>query len=146
MNPFVTAGTGFLLAVLWMDLMFDVQVLRAAGAVPAQTLASISAYYARVTTAARPMNRLIALVMLATIAAAIAEVAGDGSAAAWASLALLAAAIALAGARTVPAAVRLGEGRDEPGRQSELARAILREHIFCACSLSAVMVLQLVFA
>jgi hypothetical protein len=26
-TPFVTAGAGFLLAVLWFDLMFDVQVL-----------------------------------------------------------------------------------------------------------------------
>ena len=27
MTPFVTAGAGFLLAVLWFDLMFDVQAL-----------------------------------------------------------------------------------------------------------------------
>ena len=27
MNAFVAAGAGFLLAVLWFDLMFDVQVL-----------------------------------------------------------------------------------------------------------------------
>ena len=27
-SAFVTAGAGFLLAVLWFDLMFDVQVLR----------------------------------------------------------------------------------------------------------------------
>ena len=28
MTPFITAGAGFLLAVLWFDLMHDVQVLR----------------------------------------------------------------------------------------------------------------------
>ena len=31
MQPFVVAGAGFLLAVLWFDLMFDVQVLRHRG-------------------------------------------------------------------------------------------------------------------
>ena len=129
MNAFVAAGAGFLLAVLWMDLMFDVQVLGAGGVIPVETLASISAYYTRVTTAARPMNRLIALVMLATLAAAILEVVREGTAASWASLALLAAAIGLAGIRTVPAAVRLGARSDESERQGELARGILREHM-----------------
>jgi hypothetical protein len=57
----VAAGAGFLLAVLWFDLMFDVQVLGQGGPVLAEErLSSIAAYYARVTTAARPMNRLIA--------------------------------------------------------------------------------------
>ena len=28
MTAYVTAGAGFLLAVLWFDLMFDVQALR----------------------------------------------------------------------------------------------------------------------
>jgi hypothetical protein len=26
-TPFITAGSGFLLAVLWFDLMFDVQLI-----------------------------------------------------------------------------------------------------------------------
>ena len=48
------AGCGFLLAVLWFDLMFDVQALRAPeGELPERSLASIAGYYARVTTAAR---------------------------------------------------------------------------------------------
>ena len=75
MIAFVTAGGGFLLAVLWFDLMFDVQVLgHREDELPESSLSSIAAYYARVTTAARPMNRLIATVMLATIAAVVAEI------------------------------------------------------------------------
>ena len=31
MTAFVTGGAGFLLAVLWFDLMFDVQVIRHRG-------------------------------------------------------------------------------------------------------------------
>ena len=61
MSAFITAGAGFLLAVLWFDLMFDVQVRGSRGTVPEDALASIAAYYARVTTAARAMSRLIDL-------------------------------------------------------------------------------------
>jgi hypothetical protein len=148
-SAFVTAGAGFLLAVLWFDLMFDVQVL--AGhqrELPEQTLASIASYYRRVTTAARPMNRLIALVMLATIAAIIVEIAAGHQArgVVWASLALAIAPIALAGAHTVPSAVRLGTRQDSIERQSALARSILREHLFCALAIAALLVAQLAFA
>src|SRR5215467_12755528 len=105
MSEFVTAGAGFLLAVLWFDLMFDVQARRPrSGPLNEAALASIAGYYARVTTRARPMNRLVAGVMLATLAAIVVEIAtGDVSAwVAWASLVLAAGAIALAGAHTVP--------------------------------------------
>jgi hypothetical protein len=147
MSAFVTAGAGFLLAVLWFDLMFDVQVLgQDARELPEARLSSIAAYYARVTTAARPMNRLIAAVMLATLAAIVVELAAGGgvpSAAAWVSLALAAAPIGLVAARTVPAAVRLGTRADAPERQSALARAIFREHVFCLASIATLIALQL---
>lgn len=149
MSAFVTAGAGFLLAVLWFDLMFDVQVPAHRGReLPEQTLASIAGYYARVTTAARPMNRLIALVMLATLAAIVVEIVnGDGRPwVPWASLALAAAPIALAGAHTVPSAVRLGGRRDPLAEQSALARSIWREHVLCAVAIAGVLVVQLGFA
>src|SRR5262249_35867352 len=68
MAPLIlTACGGFLLAVLWMDLLFDTQVLRQrSGDLPEDVLASIAAYYRRVTTTSRPMGRLVALVMLTT--------------------------------------------------------------------------------
>ena len=69
MSAFVSAGAGFLLAVLWFDLMFDVQVLgHGPHALPERVLASIAAYYGRVTTAARPMNRLVAAHRIAQVA------------------------------------------------------------------------------
>jgi hypothetical protein len=72
MAAFVRAGAGFLLAVLWFDLMFDVQVLRPRrGDLPEPVLASIADYYRRVTTEARPMNRLVAATMLATLVALV---------------------------------------------------------------------------
>ena len=79
MTAFVAAGLGFLLAVLWFDLMYDVQAMRhrSDADLPEPVLASISGYYGRVTTGARPMNRLIARVMVATIAALVVQLAGD---------------------------------------------------------------------
>lgn len=147
MNAFVTAGAGFLLSVLWFDLMFDVQARRSPdGALVSESaLASIAAYYARVTTAARPMNRLIATVMLATLVAiAIEIVRGDGLGwMPWASLALAASGIGLAGTRTVPAAVRLGTRRDDTATQSALARRILADHLFCLAAISCLIGVQL---
>lgn len=146
MTAFATAGAGFLLAVLWFDLMFDVQARgHRDRELPEPALASIAAYYARVTTAARPMNRLIATVMLATIAAVVVEIVQRGvpRAVAWASLALALAPIALVAVRTVPSAVRLGARADTPARQTALARSILREHLLCLGSIATLIALQL---
>jgi hypothetical protein len=148
-SAFVTAGAGFLLAVLWFDLMFDVQVLgHRERELPEQVLGAISAYYRRVTTAARPMNRLIATVMLATLAAIAVQIA-SGEERTWVALLSLALAlppIVLAGARIVPRAVRLGARVDPAELQSVLARSIFREHVLCASSIAALLTVQLAFA
>ena len=148
MSSFAAAGAGFLLAVLWLDLMFDVQVLgHREPELPEEVLVSIAAYYRRVTTAAHPMNRLVVATMLGTLAAIIIELtSGDQPAwLGWASLALAAGPILVAGSRTVPAAVRLGTRADPPARQSALARSILREHLLCIGGIAALLVLQLGF-
>jgi hypothetical protein len=146
-NAFVAAGAGFLLAVLWFDLMFDVQA-RADAEVPEAALASIAAYYARVTTAARPMNRLVATAMLATLAAVVVQIAkGDDAAwVGWTSLVLVVVAVGIAASHTVPAAVRLGTRRDALDVQRRLARSILRDHLACLTAIALVLVLQLGFA
>src|SRR3954451_11836545 len=63
--PVMTACSGFLLAVLWMDVMFDVQVLphRHEPELPEATIESVAGYYHRVTTTSRPMSHLVAGVM-----------------------------------------------------------------------------------
>ena len=60
------ACAGFLIAVLWMDLIFDTQVLRhrREEELPESVVDSISAYYHRATTTSRPMSLLIAIVMV----------------------------------------------------------------------------------
>ncbi|MGI8796638.1 MAG: hypothetical protein ACR2IR_08710 [Acidimicrobiia bacterium] len=148
MTAFVTAGAGFLLAVLWFDLMFDVQVLRyRQGDLPEEVLASIAAYYRRVTTAARPMNRLISTVMLGTIISAVIQLVRDESPewVAWTSLALVGAAVGLAAVHTFRAAVRLGRRADPIEAQSALARSILRDHLFCLAAIVSLLTIQLGF-
>ncbi len=147
----VLAACGsFLVAVLWMDLMFDVQVLRhrERGELPEEVLASIAAYYRRVTTAAQPMGRAITAVMGVLLVTLVAELAlASGSRAlALASLPLAAAPIGLAGARVVPNAVRLGARSDPPAAQSALARSICRDHLVCLAGMLGFVALQLVAA
>lgn len=132
MEAIAASGAGFLLAVLWFDLMFDVQARgHGHGGLPEPVLVSISGYYRRVTTDARPMNRLVGTAMAVTLATVAVEiVTGDVARwAAWPSLALVAAAIGVATTRTVPSAVRLGSRRDPADVQAALARSILRQHV-----------------
>ena len=139
---------GFLLAVLWMDLMFDVQVLRYQdedSELPEEVLSSTAAYYRRVTTEARPMGYAIGLVMLVTIAAVITEIASGPSAwIGWVSLLFGGGPIALALLRVYPNAVRLGSRSDSPLGQSALARSICRDHLLCFGSMVVFVIAQAV--
>ena len=147
MHTYAAAGAAFLLAVLWFDLMFDVQSRKHAGdQLPTDVLASISAYYRHVTTEAYPMNRLVALVMLLTLAAIVAEILVGVHPwwIGWVSLALAGSGVVSTLRRTVPNARRLGGGQDTPEMQSTLARAICRDHLFSFVRTSLVLGLQLI--
>jgi hypothetical protein len=147
MPAVIAAGAGFLVAVLWFDLMFDVQTRRArSGPVPSDALASIGGYYRRVTTEATPMNRLITAVMLLTLAAIVAELALR-TAPLWIGAISLVAAlggIGLAAARTVRDAKRIGRADDPPEVLSRLARSVYRDHLICLACMALVVALQLV--
>jgi hypothetical protein len=146
MHAFAAAGAGFLLAVLWFDLMFDVQTARHSGqTLPAEVLASIGAYYRRVTTDAHPMSRLVTAAMGLTVLSIVAGIAHGRTPAwiGWTSLALAAGAIGLAATRTVRNAVRLGAAKDSPDVRSRLARVIYRDHLCCFTAMAAVLCLQL---
>ena len=146
MHAYAAAGAAFLLAVLWFDLMFDVQTAGTGGApLPPETLASISSYYRRVTTAARPMNNIVPLVMLLTLVALAVEILVKERPT-WIcvmSLLLAASAIALAIFRTVRNAVALGKREGSPQAQSDLARQVFHDHLYCLVAMTAVLTLQL---
>jgi hypothetical protein len=150
-NALLAAGGGFLLAVLWMDLLFDAQVLRhrgKEGALPEEVLASIAGYYRRVTTQARPMSHLVGLVMALTAGGATLELVRGARPRllALASLVLCAGPAALAVLRVLPNAVRLGARSDPPEGQSALARAICRDHLLCLAAMALFLGLQLAAA
>jgi len=147
MRTFAAAGAGFLLAVLWFDLMFDVQSRKhASDPLPTEILASISAYYRRVTTDAYPMNRLVAVVMLLTLAAIVAELVEGVHPwwIGWVSLALGGSGVVPTLPRKVPNARRLGRAQDTPEIQSALARAIYRDHLLSFARTFLVLGLQLI--
>jgi hypothetical protein len=131
----ITACSGFLLAVLWMDLMFDVQVLahRHATELPESVIASIAGYYQRVTTASRPMGHLVAGVMTILLVTLGLRVA-NGRDPLWLLLVTIPLAVVpilLALLRTVPNAVRLGRRAGTPAEQTRRARAICLDHLLC---------------
>jgi hypothetical protein len=142
------ACAGFLIAVLWMDLIFDSQVLRHRGAdeLPEPVLASISGYYHRATTTSRPMSLLIALVMLILVGAlAFRWLTGDDPVWVMAAATVLAGVpILLALLRTVSNAVVLGNRAGTSAAQSRLARSICLDHLICLPLMSAFLVLALV--
>ena len=137
----LSACAGFLLAVLWMDLIFDAQVLRSAAPdeLPESVLVSIAGYYHRATTTSRPMSGLIAAVMVVLLSALVIGMIAGGDPG-WVqavSVVLAGVPILLALLRTVPKARRLGRRCDSTAEQSRLARSIFRDHLFCfACMLA----------
>jgi hypothetical protein len=145
----ITAAAGFLVAVLWFDLMFDVQVLRlGAPEASGAQVDSIAAYYRRVTTTASPMGRLVVLVMLVLLTALVTQ-AARGDAPVWVSAVSLPAAalgIGLGALRTFGAARRLGARRDPPDAQHRLARSILRDHLVCLGAMVSLLATQLASA
>ena len=121
-----------------MDLIFDTQVLphRGTDELPDPVLASIAGYYRRATTTARPMNYLIAAVMLILLAALAFRWVDDPGWPLVIPTALAGAPILLAGLHTVPSAKRLGSRLDTSAGQSRLARAICRDHLLCLTAMS----------
>ena len=144
----ITACAGFLLAVLWMDLMFDSQVLahrRSPDPLPEPVLASIAGYYRRATTTSRPMSTLIVIVMMVLLTALVLR-AIFGNDPGWlvaVSTMLAGVPILLALMRTVPNAVRLGKRDDSLIEQTRLARAIFGDHVLCLASMAAFLCLWL---
>jgi hypothetical protein len=141
----LTACGGFLIAVIWMDLMFDVQTLRQReDALPEPVLDSIAGYYRRVTTEAAPMNRLVEIVMTVAVATVLTQLfLGPLRWASAVSLLLAGVPIALALTRIFPAAARLGSQQDTPETQSRLARQICLDHLLCLAAMVAFTALQL---
>jgi hypothetical protein len=140
------ACSGFLLAVLWFDLMFDVQMLgHASGPAPRAVIDSIAGYYARVTTAAAPMGQVVGGVML-LLWISVARQLRRPAAALGLRIAIGVCAFfptALALLRIVPNAVALGRQSGTREEQSELARSIFHEHVLCLIMIVVLLVCEI---
>ena len=141
----LAACAGFLLAVLWMDLMFDVQALGGPAVLPESVLRSIAAYYARVTTNASPMGSAIGAVMIVAVTGALVRLVREPESRRRNALALvlIAVPVTLALLRVFPDAVRLGASTDPVPVRSDLVRTILHGHLFCLASVTAFLIVQL---
>jgi hypothetical protein len=144
----LAACGGFLLAVLWFDLMFDVQVLGhpvAPAVLPDATLASIAGYYARVTTGAHPMQRLVGLVMVVMVLGSfVGACSAPRQLGSWLAFGAAIALVALAATRVLPNAVQLGMASGGAAEQSALARAIFVDHVVCWLVIAAFTAIQIV--
>ena len=145
MPRLLAACAGFLLAVLWMDLMFDVQALGGPEVLPDSVLHSIAAYYARATTESWPMGAVIGTVMIVAVTGALVRLVREPESRRRHAIALVlvAAPVALALLRVFPDAVRLGASSDPVPVRSELARTILHGHLFCLAAVAAFLIVQL---
>jgi len=149
MDTFLACGGGFLVAVLWMDLMFDVLALVPRARVLSEdSLSQIATYYRRVTTTASPMNLLISAVMAGMVGVLARQLVegGEGRAVAAGSLALCGVPIVLALWRVFPNAIRLGRRIDDIAGQSVLARSIAVDHLLCLAAMLGFLALRFVAA
>ena len=115
MPAVVAAGAAFLFAVLWFDLMFDVQVRRCpSGTLPPEILSATSSYYRRVTVEGAPMMYLPVAVMVLVLAAIVLELVKATMTpwVGWLSLVLAVWAVVSVAFIAVPRAQRIGRAQE----------------------------------
>ena len=140
-------GGGFLLAVLWFDLKFDVLVLdrlTSDAPIDAAAIAGLRAYYAQALGTENAGFPLVSTMMGLSVLARLWQVREPGGRgfSAWVSLALLVPPIALAGARIVPNAATLAHASAPLAEQDALATSILVDHLYCLASIAAFLVFE----
>src|SRR5215510_12566876 len=137
------ACIGYLIAVLWVDLIFDSLVLphHDKETLPEEVLATMSSFFKRLTH--KP--RLIFVVMVTMFMSMILQIVQGTVPAwvAWTSLVLVVAPTGYASTRVMPAARRLGSRIDGVEKQSELARSPFAMHSFSLFLMTLLMVVQL---
>ncbi len=126
------AGIGFLIAVLWIDLIFDSSVWIYRGGnkdLPEEVLAAMSHYYRRVTYKPYVLFLIMAIILWMIILQITQSLVPAWVG--WLSLILFLASAGCAGTHIIPAASRLGSRTDQVEKQSALARTLFPAHVFC---------------
>lgn len=139
---------GFLLAVLWFDLMHDVVVypyLLGEEPVSADALMTIETYYQRVVIDSSPMNLLVGFVMVLGIVTNIIRLVKSQEPT-WLRLTCLALFLPPTGwalLSIVPMAAQLASAGSDSVTQASLAIRIFYAHVICLGLISAFVSLQL---
>lgn len=148
-NRLVLVASGFLLAVLWMDLKFDSLLLPHLGdegPASQETLDAIVAYYKRALFAERNSGFLIAFVMVVGGVACVIQATRGGLPKRWLRIVLPALYLPppiIAITRIIPQARRLGNEAMPLAEQSAIAHEILYAHAYCLVSIALSIVMQL---
>jgi hypothetical protein len=139
------AGLGFLSAVLWFDLMFDVQAFD----LNEHKLQIIRTFYRRATTDADPMGYAVAVFMAIAFSGMAMEAIYHGNeislGVSLGSMLFTGTGITTAMIRTLGNAKRLGSGKDDISKQQKLAKSILGDHLMCGMCILVALVLQVFF-
>jgi hypothetical protein len=133
---------GFMIAVLYIDLVFDASALSyrdSSEPLSAAVLGPIATYYRYITR--NPY--LLMLVMLTALGCILAQIVYGLAPrwAAYASLSVMAANMLVAVSKVIPTAKRLAGGKDEVGLQSHMVHSMLPYHL---ALLAAVLLLAIV--
>lgn len=134
---------GFMLAVLYIDLMFDVSAVpyrRTNAPIPGEVVESIASYYRRITQ--NPY--VLMFVMLTATACIVAEIAYDlvPRWVGYSSLVFMAIVVLAGGARVIPMAQRLASGKDAEDKRTRLVHSMLPGHIVLLISILLLALVQ----
>lgn len=135
---------GFMLAVLYIDLMFDVTAVpyRHTGKLlPAEVLEPIRRYYGRITQ--NPY--VLMFVMLTATICFVLQIVYDLAPrwAAYSSLVVMAVAMVTGSASVIPKAQRIGSGKESDDVQTRLVHGMFPSHIVLLVCVLLLAVIQL---
>lgn len=138
---------GFMMAVLYIDLMFDVSAVtyrKTGTALPPAVLDPITHYYGRITQ--NPY--VLMFVMLTTTVCIGAEIYYRLAPrwAGWASLALMGLSMMTGTLKVIPTAQRLGSGQDSPEARTKMVHGMLPAHLVLLVNILALAAIQFLVA
>jgi len=138
---------GFMIAVLYLDLVFDVSAVpyrQAKGPLPDHILEPIATYYRYVTRNPYLLMFVMAIATISIIAELI-----YGLAPAWkgyASLVLMGLAMIVGVVRVIPTAERLGTGKGEAEQRTRMVHSMFPAHVFLLITILLLAAVQLTWA
>ena len=138
---------GFMLAILYIDLMFDVMAVpyrRSGVPLPKEVLDPVTHYYRRVT---KNPYRLIFVMLTTTVSLVVQIVYGlTDRWAAYASLAAIGLAMVTGTVKVIPAARRLASSTETAETQTRLIHGVFTAHVFLLICILALAAIQLLAA